>query len=90
MTLQFSVTPSHDRRLVVTHQHSGDPAIHYPFIIKQNVVVTHQHSGDPAMLAKIDSELSQTVVTHQHSGDPAIIMKNSDLVMIGRNSPTFW
>ena len=54
------------------------------------VVVTHQHSGDPAMLAKIDSELSQTVVTHQHSGDPAIIMKNSDLVMIGRNSPTFW
>ena len=72
MTLQ-SISPTYRGEIVVvTHQHSGDPAIVYSPVLNDFYVVTHQHSGDPAMLAKIDSELSQTVVTHQHSGDPAM------------------
>ena len=36
---------------VVTHQHSGDPAIFKPFPVTENKdVVTHQHSGDPAIV----------------------------------------
>ena len=36
---------------VVTHQHSGDPAILKKFLSTQFAsVVTHQHSGDPAMI----------------------------------------
>ena len=35
---------------VVTHQHSGDPAIeNLRLKVKEEVVVTHQHSGDPAI-----------------------------------------
>ena len=35
---------------VVTHQHSGDPAIVYVSTAKNiPLVVTHQHSGDPAI-----------------------------------------
>ena len=36
--------------VVVTHQHSGDPAITWGNKTEQQVVVvTHQHSGDPAI-----------------------------------------
>ena len=57
---------------VVTHQHSGDPAIHEGTSVKLAAcVVTHQHSGDPAIKRqKIKGHFF--VVTHQHSGDPAI------------------
>ena len=35
---------------VVTHQHSGDPAMSLRVGGTSRFVVTHQHSGDPAIV----------------------------------------
>ena len=58
---------------VVTHQHSGAPAIHtFDVNADAQYVVTHQHSGDLAINVVSESLKAGLVVTHQHSGDPAI------------------
>ena len=77
---------------VVTHQHSGDPAITSSINNgTSEPVVTHQHSGDPAIRGFTSADAMQRVVTHQHSGDPAILTAHDIIEFkLSRNSPTFW
>ena len=75
---------------VVTHQHSGDPAIHtFDVNADAQYVVTHQHSGDPAIVvfSVFFADIGRNSPTFWCPCNLKDMVVNYAL---GRNSPTFW